>query len=270
MIFKSLKVAVVGGLSLLVLGGFVFGREMVSYVSTSANSVRVAVKDNVPIEFELQRARNMLEQIIPEMHASIRTIAQEEVELKGLKADIEEAEQSVAEERTRLSRLRDHLDVDEASYRIGGRNYTRDQVRREVANRLDRLREAEAVLASKRRLLDAREQSLATAIETLESTRGRKAILEQQVAALESQHRLVQSASQGSGVEIDHTKLAQTERLIGDVKRRLDVAERVLAREATFVQSMEIDPIEERDLLADVDAYLGRDTSDTRTAEATR
>lgn len=271
MIFKSLKFAVAAGAAVLLLGGFVFGREMVSYVQTSANSVRTAVKDSVPVEFELQRARTMLEQIIPEMHASIRTIAQEEVELKALERDIEKAEQAIADERTRLARLREELAVDQANYRIGGRSYSRDQVRNELSNRLNRLKESEVVLASKQRMLQAREQSLTSAIETLESTKSRKALLEEKVAALESQHRLVQATATNNGIEIDDSKLAQTEKLIGDIRKRLDVAERVLAREAQFVQPMELDPIEEQDLLADVDAYLESHGSqdDAEDAEST-
>ena len=53
MILKGLKVAAVGVTGMGLLGALVFGRDVVSYISCSANSVKTAVKDSVPIEFEL-------------------------------------------------------------------------------------------------------------------------------------------------------------------------------------------------------------------------
>ncbi|MHC4073980.1 MAG: signal peptide-containing protein, partial [Planctomycetota bacterium] len=81
MVTKWLKrsVIVVAGLS--VAGSLLFGKDVVSYVRSSAKSVRTVVKDSVPIEFELRRARDLVEDIIPEMHANVRLIAQEEVEV---------------------------------------------------------------------------------------------------------------------------------------------------------------------------------------------
>jgi hypothetical protein len=56
---------------------------------------------------------------------------------------------------------------------------------------------------------------------------------------------------------VDNSKLAQTEKLIGEIKKRLDVAERVLAHEATFVSQVEVDVVNEKDLVAQVQQHLG-------------
>ena len=125
MIMKWLKrsVFVAGGVFLL--GGLLFGKDVVSYVSSSAKSVQTAVKDAVPIEFELRRARDLLEEIIPEMHANIRLIAQEEVEVAALKVDIAKSEEAVEQEKVRISKLRGALDVQQAQYHFGGKEYPR-------------------------------------------------------------------------------------------------------------------------------------------------
>ena len=254
---KYIKFGVIGLVATVLLGGFVFGRDLISYAHTSANSVRTAVKGNVPVEFELQRAGDLIDEILPEVHANIRRVAQEEVELAALRADIDQSESSVADQRIRLSRLRQRLDTQQASYEIGSISYNRDQVRSELARRLEHLKEAELMLASKRRLLTAREESLAAAIEQLDQARMRKAMLEDKVQTLAAQHRLVQASSAGTGVQFSQDKIAQTERLLTNIQKRLDVAERVMAREAQFVERMAIDePLGEPELLADVDAYL--------------
>ena len=256
MITKLLKrsVFVVAGVS--ILGGLLFGKDVVSYVSSSAKSVQTAVKDSVPIEFELRRARDLIEDIIPEMHANIRLIAQEEVEVAALKTDITKSEELIGEEKTRISKLRNALEIQQAQYHFGGKEYPRSYVKEDLVNRFERFKESEIVLASKRRLLATRENSLHAAMNLLEQTRSRKRVLEDKVESLASQYRLVKAASIGSNIQVDNSKLAQTEKLISQIKKRLDVAERVLAHESQFVQAIPVDAVVEADLLVQVDDYF--------------
>lgn len=256
MIFKTAKYTVAAGLGVVLIAGILFGTDGLSYLRSSAQTVQTAVKDSVPIEFELKRARDMLDQIIPEMHANVRLIAQEEVEVATLKNDIQQADTSLVAERTRLGKLRDMLNVQQVSYTVGSLRYSREQVKEELARQFDRYKEAELVTAGKNRLLETREKALRAAVDMLERTRSQKNRLEDQIAALEGQYRLVKAASVGSNIVVDNSKLAQTAKLIGDVRTRLDVAERVLAHEARFVQPMQIDTISEPDLVAQVDEYL--------------
>lgn len=256
MITRWLKrsVFVAGGVFLL--GGLLFGKDLVSYVSSSAKSVQTAVKDAVPIEFELRRARDLLEEIIPEMHANIRLIAQEEVEVAALKADITRSEEAIEQEKVRISKLRGALDVQQAQYHFGGTEYSRSYVKEDLANRFERFKESELVFASKQRLLNTRENSLKSAMQLLEQTRSRKRLLEDKIESLASQYRVVKAAAIGSNIQVDNSKLAKTEKLISQIKKRLDVAERVLAHESQFVQAIPVDAVVEADLLTQVDEYF--------------
>src|SRR5690606_15049231 len=138
MILKTVKYGTLGLVGVILLGGLLFGSDLLSYASSSARTVRTAMKDNVPIEFELQRARDLLEEIIPEMQANIRLIAQEEVEVAGLQTDIRQCAHSLGEERVRVAKLRDLLNTERVRYVVGGMEYTREQVKDELARRFDR------------------------------------------------------------------------------------------------------------------------------------
>lgn len=266
--WKLVRLGVMGLGGLAVVGGIAFGTDLLSYVSTSARTVRTAMKDAVPVEFELQRARNLLEEIIPEMQANVRLIAQEEVEIADLSRDIEASQASINQERSRVARLRDVLTAEKASYVIGGIPYTREQVKMELARRFDHLKEAEVVLAGKQRLLDSRKKSLAAAVQMLERARATKVSLEDQIAALDSQYRLIQAAGSGTAFELDQTKLAKTQKLLNDLRKRLDVAERVLTHEARFTQPIELDVVDEKDLVAQVDEFLSENVPTTAPAVA--
>lgn len=256
MITKWLKMGVLGTVGLGLVGGLIFGKDVVSYVRSSAKSVRTVVKDSVPIEFELRRARDLLEEIIPEMHANIRLIAQEEVEVAALRGEIAKGQENLDEERNKVKALRGSLEAHQAYYSFGGRRYSHGEVKADLAARFERLKESELVMASRQRLLVSREKSLHAAMQLLEKTRTEKRILENKIEALASQYRLVKAASVGSQIQVDNGKLAQTEKLIAQIKKRLDVAERVLAHESQFVESIPVDTVLEADLVAQVDEYF--------------
>ena len=256
MITKLLKRSVIVVAGVAVVGSVLFGKDVASYVRSSAKSVRSVVKDSVPIEFELRRARDLLDEIIPEMHANVRLIAQEEVEVAGLNVDIAQSEESIQKEEVRIATLRDALAKPQARYSFAGQEFPRSYVKADLANRFERFKDSELNLAGKRRLLVNRENSLHAAMLLLERTRSRKRALEDQVESLASQHRLVKSAAVGSHIQVDNSKLAQTEKLIRQIKKRLDVAERVLAHESKFVQAIPVDAVVEADLLTQVDEYF--------------
>lgn len=259
MILRWAKWGVMGVVGLGLVGGMLFGKDAVSYVKSSARGVRTAVKDSVPVEFELRRAKDMIEEIIPEMHANIRLIAQEEVEVAALKGEIAKGQQALQDEENKIKSLRVALEEPRVEYSFAGRTYGRSEVKADLAARFERFKESEVVLASRVKLLDTREKSLTAAMQMLEKTKSQKRILEDRIEALASQYRTLQAAATGTQFQVDSSKLAKTQKLISDIQKRLDVAERVMAHESKFVGSIpvdEVDTVAETDLVAQVDDYF--------------
>lgn len=267
MVMKAVKYVVVPAVALVAVGGLIFGDDLFSYVSSSARSLRTSVKDSVPIEFELQRARDLLEEIVPEMHANIRLIAQEEVEVENLKNDIARCEVALSDGKAKIHKLDQMLATDRTYFTVGDRQYSRESVKGDLARRFECYKEAEVVLQGKRRLLATRRKSLDAAVQMLDKARSRKALLADRIESLASQHRLVKAASVGSRFQIESSKIAQTDKLIREIKKRLDVAERVLAHEGKFLEPIPVDVVEEKDLLTQVRDYFGTGTDKALVAE---
>lgn len=269
MIFRWVKRGVITGVCVMLVGGLIFGSDLISYMRSSARNARTAIKSSIPTEFELRRAKDLLEEIIPEMHAHIRLIAEQEVEIAALAADIPSSRKRLAWEREHIEKLGTLLAVEQVSYEIGGQRFTRLEMKEQLGRRFDRFKEAELLLAGKERLLTARQKSLRAAGMALDRTRSQKALLEDQVEALAAQYRLVRAASVGSRLQPDNTKLAQAEKLIKEIKKRLDVAERVLAHEARFIEPTPTGTISTKELLAQVTEHLGGKTNVSALAAAT-
>jgi BMFP domain-containing protein YqiC len=257
MICKMVKYGAITAVGAGLVGGVLLGPDLFSYVRSSAHSVQTSVKNSVPITFELQRARDLVDDIIPELHANIRLIAQEEVAIKALNNDIVQSNVKLADEYQRMARLRNRMETQQVSYQFSGRNYSHEQVTKDLSRRFRRYQESEVVLSGKVRLLETRKKSLVAATEMLQRTRDQKATLKQEIESLEAQHRLVQASAVGTNIAIDGSRLSDAQKLIGQIKNRLDVAERVLAHQADFVQNIPIEVVDEQDLLAEMDDYFG-------------
>lgn len=248
----ALGLAVAGALSF-----FFFGRDALSYVLSSSRMVRDAVKDSVPVEFEIKRARDLLEELIPETHANLKLVAQEEVEVATLEEEVKREQKSVQDERCRIVTLRENVTTQKVSCQIGSRTFTRAQMIDELARSFEHFRTAEQVIDGQKKLLESRRAALDAAIQKLEKTRLARLDLSAQIESLESQFRLIQAQSHGTGFQVDTSKLAQTQKLLGDLRKRLDVAQRILAREARFTETIPVESVSEDSLLERIDKHFG-------------
>ncbi|QDV45258.1 hypothetical protein Enr13x_51330 [Stieleria neptunia] len=263
--FRAVKYSVAAFLAVLVGGVLLLGPGFFSYLRTSARSVRDSVQETVPVEFELRRARDLIEAILPELQAQVRMIAQEEVEISALQRDVSETEARLENELATLSKLRDQMRTQTVSYQVGGHRLTRSQLTEQLSRRLDRYKTGQLALASKERLLEKRNESLTAALASLDSMRHRKAELEQKVEALAAQSRLVQASKFESGIHVDGSELSQADQLLKQIEMRLAVAERVLDHQQdVFAIELTDEGQSEAQILADFDEYFD-DTENRKT-----
>lgn len=258
MIVRSLKWGLAAMTGAILVGGLLFGRDLVSYAQCGFSNVREEVRAAIPIDVELERARQMIKEITPELRSNVRLIVNEEIAVKGLQNDIAAATENVAAQRHQVALLRGHLsDTQMVSFEIGKREMPRAKVVEKLSSRLNRFKQAQAELDSKQEMLEIRERSLMAAQELFDKSRTRKAELEQQVEALVAKHRLIQAQSVANSVNVDNTQLARANRLMEDISRRLETAERLISYESDL-DTPDFDTIiSESDLLEDVDACLG-------------
>ena len=83
-----LKRMILSGAAVSALGMFFLGRDALSYVGTSLGWIKDSVKNSVPIDFEIQRARRMIKDLVPDIRCNMQLIAKEEVEVEHLDKQI--------------------------------------------------------------------------------------------------------------------------------------------------------------------------------------
>ncbi|MEZ6129265.1 MAG: hypothetical protein R3C59_11325 [Planctomycetaceae bacterium] len=240
-----------------VAGFLAVGTHLGSYLRTTTNAAQEAVKNSVPVEFELRRASEMISAILPDLQSQVRIIAQEEVEIAALESDIVESRKRMISEHQTLASLRSSMNVQQVSYTVNGRNVPREQLTEQLHQRFERLKQGDLALASKQRLLEKRHDGLNAALAMLDKMRHRKAELEQKVEALAAQHRLVQASAMESGRLMDGSQLSQADQLLNNIETRLAVAQRILAHEQdVFTVTTTEELVDEQQLLTELDDYL--------------
>ena len=147
---------------------------------------------------------------------------------------------------------------------VAGQRVSRTQGLERLSRQFEQFKESENLLASKQELLQLRENSLQAALESLETVRSRKALLEQKIESLAAQHRLLKARSINSSLDLDPGQLARADRLLDQLQKRLDVATRVLQHELQLLPESEPQTLDADELLAEVDRYLSSSGQPTR------
>ena len=133
-----IKKTVITAAAALVVSLFFLGRDLVSYVRTSAGYVQSSVTDSVPMEFQITRARGMIDDLVPEIKKNMHVIAKEEVEVENLDKQIADTQKRLAKDKEEILRLKTDAESKKPAFEYAGRTYTAEQVKQDLANRFDR------------------------------------------------------------------------------------------------------------------------------------
>lgn len=252
------KKAVAGVLLAGLVATFSFGRDVWSYARTASQAAHEAIKSEVPVEFEIQRARDMVQHLLPEIRRCMHVIAEEEVAIEQLQQEIAKSETELGKRKGEILALKKDLDSQNSTYKYAGRTFTQHDVKRDLAARFARFKTAEETLASRQQILNSRHRGLEAAREKLEVMLGSKRDLEVQIEHLDARVKTLQAAQSASAVVVDNSQLSRAKQLIADLNRQLDVTEKMLDAEGRFTGMIpvEADQVAPADLSREIDEYF--------------
>ncbi len=253
------KVLMIGGGATL-LGVLLVGRDMFSYFRTSLGYVKQSVQDSVPIEFQIDRARGMIQDLVPEVRKNMHTIAQEEIEVQRLGEQITESQARQHKEKDHMMHLKGDLASGKTSFPYGGRSYTLDEVRADLAHRFDRYKTNEATLGSLKEIRTAREKSLAAARQKLEGMLAAKRQLQVEVENLEARVQMIAAAKSTSNYQFDDSRLGRAKELVAGLRKRLEVAEKLANAEVSYQDEIPLDKATPENIVDQVSEYFGPKT----------
>jgi predicted nucleic acid-binding Zn-ribbon protein len=252
-----LKKLVIAGLGTVGLAMFVTHTSLGSYISTAYRRTASSAKDAVPMEFQIDRARNMVHDLEPEIRRSMHVIAKEEVEVASLDERVTTAEKNAEKDKTEILKLQSDLDTGHHTFQYAGHSYTSTEVKSDLSRRFVRFKTADATLDSMRQMHDARSRNLEAARQKLTAMMSAQRQLQVEVENLEAKHKLVQVAEASSDFQFDDSQLARCKELMTDIRTRLDVAAKLANADTNFHDEIPLDEAESEDVSKQVAEYFG-------------
>src|SRR3990172_7395201 len=125
MIKRAVLVVIGLGLTTLVL----FGRDAASYVSTTYHRVTDSVQERVPVEFQIDRAKQMVRDLDPEIRRSMHVISKEEDALEQLNQQIGGNQDKADKDKKDILHLQADLGQNKGVYQYASHTYTCDEVK---------------------------------------------------------------------------------------------------------------------------------------------
>jgi phage shock protein A len=249
------KGILVAGAVMLLLGLF-FGRDAMSYTKTMHGWIHDSVREAVPVDFEINRARQMIRDLDPEIHRNMHLIAKEEVDVKGLRDNLAEGEKQLAKSKADIDRLKTDLERGDSNFVYCGKSYTAKQVELDLTRRFEWFKVKEATVGKLRQVLAARENGLAAGREKLKAMQAAKSQLEVDVANLEARLEMVKVAQSTSEFNFDDSHLSRTKDLVKDISARIDVAEKLVNAETTYPGQIDLEEAPVSDITEQITKYF--------------
>jgi chromosome segregation ATPase len=263
-----IKKIVITTAAILLAAVVLFGRNTIGYLRTTWGYVHDSVENSVPVGFEIDHARQMIQHLAPEVRNNMHVIAKEEVEVQRLEEQIANTESKQVKDKEQILRLKTDLATAKETYSYGGRNYSAAEVKTDLANRFERYKTTEATLASLKQMHDARLKSLAAARQKLDGMLAQKRQLQVEVENLEARNQMVAAAQTTSNFQFDDSELGRAKELVQNVKTRLQVEETLVSAENDFQGEIPLDKVSPQNIVDQVGDYFGAKQPDAKAVAA--
>ncbi len=215
-----------------------FGTHAPSYVRTAFHRVRHNAKDAVPVPFEIERARQEIASLEPAIRDNIEALARAEVDVEYLDREIAGTRTNLAREKTGMLALRQSLET--GDFRLAGHghvSYTAEEVKGELARRLDHYRNVQKVLEEKEATLKARQKSVVAARKLLTEMAAQKQTLLTKLEKIEAHLKMIEANRAANEFDFDDTALSRAKQTVSELEKRLEVLDRKSEMEGRFVDA---------------------------------
>ncbi len=260
------KKIVVGTATAALAGGLLLGADAFSYLRTFGCNVREAVKSEISVEFELDRIRNEVDSLMPEIRKHMKVVAEQTVDVKDLDRDLADKESALGKQKEAILALRNDLESGKDRFTYRAVSYTRSEVENDLAQRFESYCTAEDCAKRDRQILVAQRDTLRANQKKLDTMLSRKQDLVVKVAQLEARLKQVQAAETINSIEIDDTQLAHVEGMIKSMNRALDVRESLLETEGNVLGRIPVGepnaPVN-GDIVGNIDSHFGLSSADS-------
>ena len=260
-----LKKVLLGSAIVVGSGALLFGTSGVSYIKTGYHSIRDTIKDQIPLDVEISRARDMISDLKPEIASNLKVIAREEVEVGRLQREVQAKNETLAKSKHAILKLKDDVQSGAKFVSYGGKSFDMEQVKKDLASRFKSYQTQEATAEKVGKILSAREKNLEGARRKLDEMLAAKRQLEVEVENLQARLTMVEVAKTSNKFSVNDSRVSTVRQTVADIGTRIDVEERMVDTCDTTVGIPVSDDDTPSDLVDQISVYFNRNSSEVKT-----
>lgn len=251
------------GLGLLAVGSYLWmGTSLGSYARTGYQQTKSYFEGQVPIEFEIKRAKTLVAELVPDIRTTMKSIAEEEVKVERLQREVKEMENNLDQERAAILALKENLEKGLTSYKIGNHTISQQALRNELNRRFNSYRRLDGVLQSKREILVSQTNHLSATKDKYNNLVQSKQELETELAALEARMRMIEAKKAENHLVVDDSQLSRVRELIDNIDDRLKVEAKLSESDGKLLKQIRTEDIPPVDLEAQIDNYFSEEKAE--------
>ena len=254
------------------VGGLLFGSNLVPYAQTAFNNLRTTAQSSVSVPFQIDAAKGQLAKIGPEIKNMVHQIAKEQVQVNRLKNDLKLQESRLDASYDEMMTLRSHIESGDKFYvATNGKAYNSSRVEEDLRHRFKIYQTAEKTKEKQSEVLAIRQKALKSAIAKLDEAKSQQRELEVQIEHLVARNRMNEVVETASQINIDNSQLAKTRVMLDDLDARISADEEVLNIAPKYYGQIPVNADslqEDTDILDDMDAYFNKGSEDSVSNES--
>jgi len=234
-----------------------FGTSAPSYVKTAFHKVRHTAQDAVPDQFQIDRVRDEVAALEGPIKDNLQSFYRTQVEVENLDREISAFQANMEGEKKAIVALRETVAAG-GVHKVGHVTYTTEEVKGELARRLDHYRNASTILKDKQQSVKAKRQMMDLTKQQLVNMTAQKKEMLTRLEGIEAKLKLIEAKRQTSEFTVDDGgALDRVKQSVADLEKRIEVQAR-MAENGDFSAangSVFVEP--GRDVLKEVDAEFG-------------
>jgi len=243
-----------------------FGTSAPSYVRTAFHKVRGHAHDAVPVQFEIDRARQEIARLEKPIQETRQVYFRTQVDAEYLEREVATTRANLEKEKTVLQAMAAGAKTGDTKL-TGNVRFNRDELNAEMIRRKDHydntakyLTEKETTLKAKRKIMDA-------ALQQYRNLRDQQRELTAKLNTIEARVQQIETVKQTNQFNFkdDDSALANVKDNISDLEKRVEVQARIAEAEGQFADPaipVYVEP--GRDVVKEIEDEFGATSKDVK------
>lgn len=253
------KLLILSGM--LVVVGWAFGsnagREIVSYMKTGWKEVRQATQKIVPLDFEIKRAEDLLQNLDKTDDRLITTLASHMQAVRGCERDVETMTANLEAKKADLQARADEV----KNVQVSKTSTNRDLAALQLEKDFKQFKIAEAALKNRQSMLDQMQCRIKNMQEQREALKGQRGELVTRVSKLKTDLdylKVAQLKAKHAGEDFQVPEIGQLRELIDSLENRIETSliEHQLREEIKSTDKTSSKAVTPSNISSDIETYF--------------